>query len=189
MLEIPRILCPIDFSVTSRQAWNHAMAIAGWYGSTLTALHVCHPGIATESQLRYSQFPVPFELTDKDRQQLSAQFQPWLQTASAAGLAAEMVLDAGQGAAGPILEHARALPASLIVMGTHGRGGIERLMLGSVTEKVLRKAECPVLTVPAPAAHAPAPPYKRIFARSISFPRRSPRCSWPSPWRRNRTRP
>jgi nucleotide-binding universal stress UspA family protein len=47
-----------------------------------------------------------------------------------------------------ILEHARTLPADLIVMGTHGQGGFERLVLGSVAERVLRKATCPVLTVP-----------------------------------------
>jgi nucleotide-binding universal stress UspA family protein len=170
MLEIPSILCPIDFSVTSRQAWDHAVAIAGWYGSKLTALHVCHPGITTVSELRYLEFPVPFELTDEDRQQLSAQFHPWLQVATAAGLATEVVFDAGQSPAILILERARTLPASLIVMGTHGRGGIERLMLGSVAEKVLRKAVCPVLTVPAPAAHAPTPPYKRILCPIDFFP-------------------
>jgi nucleotide-binding universal stress UspA family protein len=51
-----------------------------------------------------------------------------------------------------ILERARAWPADLLVMGTHGRGGFERWVLGSVTEKVLRKAPCPVLTVPPPAS-------------------------------------
>jgi nucleotide-binding universal stress UspA family protein len=50
-----------------------------------------------------------------------------------------------------ILDRARSWPADLLVMGTHGRGGFERWMLGSVTEKVLRKAPCPVLTVPPPA--------------------------------------
>ena len=50
-----------------------------------------------------------------------------------------------------ILDRARAWPADMLVMGTHGRGGFERWVLGSVTEKVLRKAPCPVLTVPPPA--------------------------------------
>jgi len=163
MIEIPRILCPIDFSVTSRQAWNHARAIAGWYGSTLTALYVCHRGNATEAQLQSTQLPVPLELSDADRQQLAAAFSPWLQAATSVGVTAEARFDVGLSPAGPILEHAKTLPASLIVMGTHGRGGFERLMLGSVAEKVLRKADCPVLTVPAPATGATIPPYKRIL--------------------------
>ena len=50
-----------------------------------------------------------------------------------------------------LLARARSWPADLIVMGTHGRGGFERWVLGSVTEKVLRQAPCPVLTVPPPA--------------------------------------
>ncbi len=57
----------------------------------------------------------------------------------------------------------RRLPADLIVMGTHGRGGFERLLLGSVAEKVLRKANCPVLTVPPPPAAKSKLPFKRLL--------------------------
>jgi nucleotide-binding universal stress UspA family protein len=59
-------------------------------------------------------------------------------------------------AADEILNEARAEAVDLIAMGTHGRSGFEHLMLGSVTEKVLRKAPCPVMTVAPPAADAPA---------------------------------
>lgn len=65
-----------------------------------------------------------------------------------------------------ILAAADAMPADLLVMGTHGRSGFERLVLGSVTEKVLRKAACPVLTVPRGVPDGvPAPPvlFKRII--------------------------
>ena len=55
--------------------------------------------------------------------------------------------------------HARTLPADLIVIGTHGQSGFERLVLGSVTEKVLRKAVCPVMTVPPHAADASPLPF------------------------------
>jgi len=57
-----------------------------------------------------------------------------------------------------ILVHAERLPADLIVMGTHGRSGFERLLLGSVTERVLRKARRPVLTVPAGSPHSATGP-------------------------------
>jgi nucleotide-binding universal stress UspA family protein len=70
----------------------------------------------------------------------------FLEDADTAGLNADVVVRVGQ-AARQILESAAALPADLIVMGTHGAGGFEGLVLGSVTEKVLRKATCPVLTL------------------------------------------
>ena len=77
----------------------------------------------------------------------------------------------GQGdAAVEILERSSALPSDLIVMGTHGRHGFDRLVLGSVTEKVIRKARCPVMTVPPGTAEAvPASPlFKRILC-AIDF--------------------
>ena len=60
---------------------------------------------------------------------------------------------------------AQALPADLLVMGTHGRSGFHRLFLGSITEKVIRTAPCPVLTVPPAAAPASTPEvaFKRIL--------------------------
>jgi nucleotide-binding universal stress UspA family protein len=70
-----------------------------------------------------------------------------------------------------ILAKAESMPADLLVIGTHGRSGFEHLVLGSVTEKVLRKAECPVLTVPRSVPDVvPAPPgrFKRIVC-AIDF--------------------
>jgi nucleotide-binding universal stress UspA family protein len=62
-----------------------------------------------------------------------------------------------------ILEHVSRMPADLIVMGTHGTSGFDHLLLGSVTEKVLRKARCPVLTVP-PRAHVTSKlPFERLM--------------------------
>jgi nucleotide-binding universal stress UspA family protein len=66
-----------------------------------------------------------------------------------------------------ILERARTLPADLVVMGTHGRGGFDRLALGSVTEEILRKAPCPLLTISRPAQGVqPLPLFKRILCAS-----------------------
>ena len=61
-----------------------------------------------------------------------------------------------------ILDCAVRLPADLIVMGTHGAGGFERFVLGSVAEKVLRRAACPVLTVPSRAHATSVLPFKRV---------------------------
>ena len=66
----------------------------------------------------------------------------------------------------PILALADAMPADLLVMGTHGRGGFERLVLGSFAEKTLRKATCPVLTIP-PAAEDPAAPVPVLLQRIL----------------------
>jgi nucleotide-binding universal stress UspA family protein len=69
-----------------------------------------------------------------------------------------------------ILRHAATLPADLLVMGTHGRSGFSRLFLGSVTERVLRSAPCPVLTVPpAPGAGAPLPVVFKNILCGVDF--------------------
>ena len=84
------------------------------------------------------------------------------QAASDAGIGVDVAVDIGHPAA-EILGRAATLPADLIVMGTHGAGGSERLALGSVAEKVIRKTACPVLTVP-PRAHATTVlPFKRLL--------------------------
>jgi len=66
-------------------------------------------------------------------------------------------------AAGEIIRHAAELAADLIVMGTHGRGGFDRFTLGSVAEKVLRKAPCPVLTLPPGATRRAVVEYRSIL--------------------------
>jgi nucleotide-binding universal stress UspA family protein len=163
MIEIRRILCPVDFSDCSRRAVDHAMAIARWYGGSVTALHVFPlPPVAAGPSGPILLEPVL--LTPATREQLLADTRKLLKTESAPGVATEAVLREGL-AATEILEHARSMGADLVVMGTHGRSGVDRLLLGSVTEKVLRKASCPVLTVPHGASDAvPAAPVllKRI---------------------------
>ncbi len=163
MVDIRRILCPIDFSDTSPHALEHAVAIAKWYESRITALHVIHPAFLLEPPILLAEFPKNEAPTEADRQSLREQLSAWLESANAAGLKTEMLFDESGNPASHILECARSLQADLIVMGTHGRGGFERLMLGSVSEKVLRKAACPVLTVPPPALTAAKLPYTRLL--------------------------
>ena len=163
MIEIRRILCPIDFSDFSRRALDHAVAIAKWYDATVTLLHVCAitpvaayaPGSGT---------PPHVVLTPDDREALLASMKRFAE--SEAGTTVPIDFEIVQGhTADRILARATAIPADLLVLGTHGRSGFERLVLGSVTEKVLRKATCPVLSVPKGAPDVvPAPPvlFKRI---------------------------
>ena len=75
----------------------------------------------------------------------------------------DVVVEVGQ-AIPHILSAAAVTHADLIVLGTHGASGFEHLLLGSVTEKVLRKAPCPVLTVPPRAHNTSALPFKKILA-------------------------
>jgi nucleotide-binding universal stress UspA family protein len=102
-------------------------------------------------------------LTQEDREALLAAMKRFAEGEAGANVPIEFEIAEGSTAAG-ILATADAMPADLLVMGTHGRSGFERLVLGSVTEKVLRKAACPVLTVPraVPEAVPTAPLFKHI---------------------------
>ena len=158
MVVIDRILCPVDFSDISRHALRHAAAVARWYDARLTALHVFTPVIISPDITSPELARAAASSVDVDR--LRARLQDWL-AADAPSLRADVLVDEGP-ASGCILERASRLNADLIVIGTHGRGGFDRLVLGSVAEKVLRKAACPVMTVPPPASPG-ALPYKRLL--------------------------
>jgi nucleotide-binding universal stress UspA family protein len=164
MIEIRRILCPIDFSDYARRALDHAIAIARWYEATVTVLHVFSPApVAAVGLGPLVSEPIPLAPVDRDR--LLADTKAFAETESAPGITIEAVVREGTTAA-EILEQAASMKADLLVIGTHGRSGFERLLLGSVTEKVLRKARCPVLTVPSQSPDAvPAGPvlYRRIL--------------------------
>jgi nucleotide-binding universal stress UspA family protein len=168
MIQIQRILCPVDFSDCSRRALDHAVALASWYDATVTLFHVCAPvpisAYATVAPM------MPSSLVAGDNQN---EVREGLRTfAAVAGTSARIELETGEGdAAKEIVAKAAAAQTNLIVLGTHGRSGFDRLILGSVTEKVLRRAGCPVLTVPprvADAASMPAVTFKRILC-AIDF--------------------
>lgn len=162
MPAISRILCPVDFSEPSRHAIDHAVVIAGWYKAPIAALHVYNPvppPVGGFDTAGYEPRTVPDpqavnELRDAVRQSFAS--------AVAAGVEVQTLIDHGS-AASSIVDRARTLPADLIVMGTHGTGGFEHLLLGSVTEKVLRKARCPVMTVPPRARSTSRLPFKRLL--------------------------
>jgi nucleotide-binding universal stress UspA family protein len=164
MIEIRRILCPIDFSDYSRRALDHAIAIARWYESAVTVLHVFSSVPVAAAGPGLVAFE-PIVLTSADRDQLLAAVTSFARAESAPGVTIDAVVREGN-AAGEIVEEATNMKADLLVIGTHGRSGFERLLLGSVAEKVLRKASCPVMTVPSTQPDAvPASPvlYKRIL--------------------------
>jgi nucleotide-binding universal stress UspA family protein len=152
MIEIKRILCPIDFSDHSIHALDHAVAFAKWYGSSITLIHVRPP-----APLSYPAGPgmVATFLTPQERAALLASMNQLQQEHCIGAPCTVEVIEVA--VATEILATAESSRADLVVLGTHGRSGFERLMLGSITEKVLRRAACPVLTVPAAVASAKPP--------------------------------
>jgi nucleotide-binding universal stress UspA family protein len=161
MTEFTRILCPVDFSDASRHALDQAIAIAGWYESHITALHVIAPAFTFEPPILFAERG-GLKALPVDQARIRARLDDWLNAAPAARVPSESRVCEGQPAES-VLALARSLSVDLIVMGSHGRSGFERLVLGSVTEKVLRHAACPVLTVPPRAATKASLPFKRIL--------------------------
>ena len=159
-MNIKRILCPIDFSDASAHAIDHAVAVAGWCKARITALHVYSPTLVSVPGVDLSG---QGEATnDTDREALRTRTAAHCQAATTAGIDLEILIDSGQPTS-RILECATSLPADLIVMGTHGTGGFQHLVLGSVTERVLRKASCAVLTVPPRAQGTSRLPFRRLL--------------------------
>ena len=164
MIEIRRILWPMDFSEHSRHALQHAVAVARWYDSTITALHV-HSGYRVVENVPEFAMVDYDVLTPAEEQRLSSEVERFVEKDGAIDVPLTIVVATGN-TTREILKQAAGMPADLVVMGTHGRSGFERLVLGSVTEKVLRKAPCPVMSVPPPGtgeAAISAPLFKRIL--------------------------
>jgi nucleotide-binding universal stress UspA family protein len=162
MVEIRRILCPIDFSDASRHAFEHAVAIAKWYESQITALHVIHVAFLRQPPILRTEFSTTASPPVSERKAREEQLHAWLEPAHRAGVKTDVLVQEGSPAP-RILEHAISQPADLVVMGTHGLSGFERYMLGSVAEKVVRKANCPVMTVPPAAVTTAKAPYTRLL--------------------------
>ncbi len=146
------VLCPIDFSDTSRRALRHAAALAARTDARLSVLHVTpdpsdYVPVAGELGAGVAALSMPA------RAQVVGRVSEEVGRVLGTTTAAEVLVAAGR----PhqvVLEQASAIGADLLVLGTHGRTGFERLFLGSTTEKVLQTATCPVLTVPPGASEA-----------------------------------
>ena len=155
LVRVRRILWPCDFSDFSRNALDPAIVLARRYNAEIAAVHVIAPVLPVLPSLP---FPNPLPLEPGARESFAAALRDFAAPARAAGIPITCELREGN-AATEILDKAKAWPADLLVMGTHGLGGFERWILGSVTEKVLRRAACPVLTVPRPATHSGSAPH------------------------------
>jgi universal stress protein A len=138
-----KILYPTDFSTVGRTALEMATSLARDRGAKLLIVHVEEPATAYGGGELYYGIDMP------DRQELQRMLSAVVPTDPAVGFEHRLVLGSP---AGGILHVAEKDKVEMIVMATHGRTGLTRLLMGSVAEEVVRKAKCPVLTVKAAAA-------------------------------------
>ncbi|MGE3960023.1 MAG: universal stress protein [Vicinamibacterales bacterium] len=145
MIALKRILVPHDFSETSSTAVNYAVMLAKSFGATVTFLYV---GDRTQAELE-GEVPVgpDGQVTEAARAAMLKMLSP----ADQAAIGPQFFVRAGT-PADEIVHFAADQEIDLIVMGTHGRGFVGHLLMGSVAEKVVRTAPCPVLTVRNPHA-------------------------------------
>jgi len=155
MIRIKNVLVATDFSEPSTVALDYGRELARTYAATLHILHVTEdlrwrfaadatpafPADAQEEIEASARARVNALLTDEDRAQLHAR----------------AVVQTAVNAAESIVEHAKTETIDVIVIGTHGRSGFSRVLMGSVAERVVRLAPCPVLTVRHPEHEFIAP--------------------------------
>lgn len=147
-IRIEKVLCPVDFSPFSAHALDYAVAMAGLSRAELILLHVMElpahalPGNSLD-------FAFSAELIEEHRKTCAERLDALLTATQARYPNTRRVLVSGI----PFLEiiqQAKQDDVDLIVMGTHGRTGLAHVLIGSVAEKVVRKAPCPVLTIKHP---------------------------------------
>jgi len=160
-MTLRHILCPFDFSEVSTHALEQAGVLARASGARLTVVHVFLSVMPTTG-LDALDVATSQVIDAEDLQELRDKVATACRPATDAGVDVR-ILVVGGSPVPVILDQARAGSADLIVMGTHGASGVQHLVLGSVTEKVLRRATCPVLTVPPRAAGTPAAAFRRVL--------------------------
>jgi nucleotide-binding universal stress UspA family protein len=144
MIRLQRILVPTDFSDSARKALSYGVSFAKEYGAEVLLLHVVETlAVGYASDL----FPVPMaevfeEISGYARKELGG----LAAEARGKGASVRELVVQGKPAA-EILRVAKEENVDMIVLGTHGKGVLDQALFGSTTERVVRKAPCPVLTV------------------------------------------
>jgi nucleotide-binding universal stress UspA family protein len=154
MIELNRILCPIDFSEYSEHALDFAVRMAAWYGSTVHVVHVM-PLLPPSTVSA---------LGEASRQLANDHLALAVGRCARGAVPMEKELLESGDVAGRILDRADAIDADLIVTGSHGRTGLTRAVLGSVVESLLHRSRRPMLVVPSHLA-------KSRVARPVNFSR------------------
>jgi nucleotide-binding universal stress UspA family protein len=145
MAQTSVIVVPTDFSPTSAAALERAKEFARKLGEGIALVHVVDQGFYYVSPLGVP--PVPPTYVSELEQKVLEHVEGIAASVRAAGIACTAVVRRGQ-AAPEILSFLDEARPSLVIMGTHGRTGVAHALLGSVTERVMQRAKCPVLVVP-----------------------------------------
>ncbi len=149
MTEWKKILCAIDFSELSRIAMLHAAERARAAGAELTLVNVIprpHASMLADDMLA----PTKSEITEQLLEEMDRKMVPWRdEAAKVSGAPVRTRILVGD-AADKLVRFARDDRTDLVVVGTHGRTGVARALLGSVAEKVVREAPCSVLVARRP---------------------------------------
>jgi nucleotide-binding universal stress UspA family protein len=140
MIALKRILVATDFGPAAEAALTYGRALANNFGATLTVMHVA------ENFFLRATVADPHAL----KAAVARRLEERLTAEDRSALHARAVLDTSDQPADAITAYAKQAEIDLIVMGTHGRNGISHLLVGSVAERVVRTASCPVLTVKHP---------------------------------------
>ena len=145
MTRITRIMVPTDFSPASDVALEYARALAGEFSASIDLVHVFDDPFTSGAFVGDGTVMMPLELRASlenwAREQLAERHARHANALPGSSTVLLMGAPARR-----IVEHANETGADLIVMGTHGRSGLGHLLLGSVAERVVRTAACPVLT-------------------------------------------
>ena len=145
---VRRILVPVDFSECSRTALGVAWEWAQMLGGTIDVLHVWTvPSFIPPGMTVMGLGPTEQSLLELIRTRTDDEMRKFVSEAEARGIAINAASSEPGVAAKAIVERAETGDYDLIAMGTHGRSGIEHALLGSVTERVVRRSHRPVLTV------------------------------------------
>jgi nucleotide-binding universal stress UspA family protein len=145
MIKLKKILYPTDFSESSLEALKYAVSFARDYKARLVLMHVVNEQIFSEG-LNLPRVTAPEALEKEMASEAERRLKAIIPADERSGLDWEMVILHGM----PFLEivrYAKDKEIDLIVIGTHGRSGLEHVIFGSTAERVVRKAPCPVLSV------------------------------------------
>jgi nucleotide-binding universal stress UspA family protein len=172
---IHRILYATDLSPASEPAWHEAKRLGRLFDAEVLVLHVIAPPpvIPVEG---YIPPQVYEDLLASARRGAEEQFDALLGSVAGSGVKVRLCLEEGLPAS-RILEVAAQEAADLLVVGTHGRTGLERLVLGSVADRMVRQATCPVLTVRSAPGKGPRGEIRRICYATDFSP--TARAAWP----------
>jgi nucleotide-binding universal stress UspA family protein len=143
---LKRILVPVDFSANSLEALDYGFAFAKPFKATLAVLFVVEPIYYTVPDFTGGASAALGGLLDEQLRTARTQLRKLEQRYQKRGVKLRALLQTGT-PAHAIAETARQIKADLIIMATHGRTGVAHLLLGSVAERVVRAATCPVLTL------------------------------------------